>query len=345
VSAPTNVADLALYTSGKITYAEYLRRYAAQDAAQKDADTAAALQQFATSQPTQYAKDVVASELALTAEAARRRQEEVTRARLEEQKTLAEQARVQELNRQAVAQRTPAAYAALQTAQTNIGLTQAGRIQQEAQLAKSLEADVAWRELPATQQGYTIAGQMAAQRAQALVAAGGQIVSALPAYQISPIVYGQPVPDYTAGYIPAGWADYFTTPPQGGITPTPVTYPPVPEPSGPYIGPSPPGWSPGDTGCGDGSLPGGAGGGGGGACWPDGTPIPTTTTPSSGGEGAAAGGTTPAGTTTPTSSAGAGSLVAGALEFLTKESPLGIPWWGVIAGGAVILVVIRRRRR
>lgn len=228
MSAPTDPALLAQYTSGQISYAEYQLQMKRRS---QDIETAGAAQQLmiylqgsqnqgrtACNDP-EAAAQLVASELALQAESRRRLEEQWARQEAERQRKEKEAAYIREQQRAidqarlSVSTCSPdgaaclddiaAKQAQLERDKQAIADAQNDRIKVEYARTAVEDAPMDWESLPAEEQGLYIALEMNNRRLALAEALGDTIEDPNPAFVNTPIVPGAPIPDYSAGYTPA----------------------------------------------------------------------------------------------------------------------------------------------
>lgn len=249
MSVPTDPVLLQKLTSGKITHDEYRIEMELRNAREKAARTATALDAAvkqaeargytACNNPEQV-RQLVASEKALVAEGLRKTQEYYARQLAEQQQRQREAEYIQNRYRQLdqaraavgsgcatgsqeeVGRQDMAARLAIEQEKRAISDAQAQRMDAELYRQRVLSEPMDWQNLPAEQQGYAIAEEVAGRRAALAEELGDELPDERPAYQIAPIV-GLPcdrgltpedfyneetgigffAPDYAVGYKPA----------------------------------------------------------------------------------------------------------------------------------------------
>lgn len=227
MSAPTDPALIARWQSGEISYTEFQHEMKRRN---QDIQTAGAAQQLmihlqgsqnqgytACNDPEQAAQ-LVASELALQAESRRRLEERWARELAEKQRKEKEASYVLEQQRsidrarlsvslcssdgQSCLDDLAAKQAQLERDRQAIANSQTDRVRLEYNRRKVEEAPMDWESLPAEEQGYSIAIEMASRREEIAAALGDQLGDTQPAFINTPVVPGVPIPDYSAGYVP-----------------------------------------------------------------------------------------------------------------------------------------------
>jgi len=225
VSAPTDLGLLGRYTGGEITYNEYAAEMKKRT---DDRDDAQVVRQLVTHYETSVARgytscnnpeqaaQLVASELALKSESRRRRQERAARQAEEQRRRAREAAYVKAQQReidvarstastctssgQALIRELEAKQTQLEKDKQAVGLSKYGRTMLERTRREIEQTPIDWQSLPAEQQGFAIATEMAARRAAIAEVLGDEIQDTRPAYQVAPITIGGVLPEYTEAY-------------------------------------------------------------------------------------------------------------------------------------------------